>query len=207
MGRLALTSETLSTAAAGTLEYDGSELYFTPLDTQRGLIPSAQYYRLNGTRAGANATGAQSFFGVGVTLSSNTIYKFESTIAMSKAAGTTSVTTGLLYGGTATLNSIAYFTQFKYNTAGFGSVPSTDSYSIFSQVATLSNIISGQTAATQIYAMYTTGTVSVGAGGTFIPQYQLSAAPGGAFTVQAGSDFLIYPIGAAGSNTSVGTWA
>lgn len=207
MGRLALTSETLSTAAAGTLEYDGGELYFTPAGTQRGLIPSAQYFRLNGNRAGANATGAQSFFGVGVTLSSNTIYKFESTIAMSKSAGTTSVTTGLLYGGTATLNSIHYFTQFKYNTAGFGSVPSTDSFSIFSQIATLSNIISGQTSAVQTFAMFTTGTVSIASGGTFIPQYQLSAAPGGAFTVQAGSDFLIYPVGTAGSNASIGEWA
>jgi hypothetical protein len=51
------------------------------------------------------------------------------------------------------------------------------------------------------------GTVSINAGGTFIPQYQLSAAPGGAWTVASGAYFLIYPISASGSNTSVGTWA
>ena len=51
------------------------------------------------------------------------------------------------------------------------------------------------------------GTVSIATGGTFIPQYSLSAAPGGAYTTQLGSYFLIYPLGASGSNTSIGTWA
>ena len=45
------------------------------------------------------------------------------------------------------------------------------------------------------------------AGGTFIPQYQLSAAPGGAYTTQIGSYFKLSPLGVSGSNTSIGTWA
>jgi hypothetical protein len=63
------------------------------------------------------------------------------------------------------------------------------------------------TSATFFSMVRVEGTVSVNAGGTFIPQYSLSAAPGGAYTTQIGSYFLIYPISAAGSNTSVGTWA
>jgi hypothetical protein len=51
------------------------------------------------------------------------------------------------------------------------------------------------------------GTVSVSGGGTFTPQYILSAAPGGAYSTVAGSYFLIYPISESGSNTSVGAWA
>ena len=51
------------------------------------------------------------------------------------------------------------------------------------------------------------GTVSINAGGTFTPQYQLSAAPGGAYSTVAGSYFAIWPIGTAGANTSVGPWA
>jgi hypothetical protein len=51
------------------------------------------------------------------------------------------------------------------------------------------------------------GTVSINTGGTFIPQYTLSAAPGGAYSTQAGSYIRIAPIGASGSNTSVGAWA
>lgn len=207
MGKLVLTSETLTTPVTGTMEYDGGELYFTPLETQRGLIPNMQYYRLNSTLAGANVNTAQSFLGVGVTLSSSTIYKFEYTIAMSKSAGVTSHNVSLLFGGTATVNNISYFTQFKYNTSGLLSVPSTDSYSVFSQTTSATTILSGLTSASYGLAFFCTGTVSVNLGGTFIPQYILSAAPGGAFTVQAGSDFLIYPIGGAGSATNIGTWA
>jgi len=51
------------------------------------------------------------------------------------------------------------------------------------------------------------GTVSINAGGTFIPQYTLSAAPGGAYSTVAGSFIRIAPIGASGSAINVGTWA
>jgi len=52
-----------------------------------------------------------------------------------------------------------------------------------------------------------TGTISVNAGGTFVPQYTLSAAPGGAYSTDAGSFMKIYPVGAAGADVNVGTWA
>ena len=51
------------------------------------------------------------------------------------------------------------------------------------------------------------GIVKVNAGGTLIPQYALSAAPGGAYNTSARSYMKIWPIGTAGSNISVGTWA
>lgn len=197
----------LTTALAGAMEYDGKVLYATPQGTQRGVVPGMQYYRLNSTRAGSNATGAQSFLGVGVTLSSSTVYEFQAMIALSKSAGTTSNNFSLSYGGTATLNNIGYFAQFKYNSSGFGSVPSTDSFSVFSNTAGSTAILSGLSTAVGAIALNIRGTVSVNAGGTFIPQYALSAAPGGAWTVAIGSYFLVYPIGAAGSNVSVGTWA
>jgi hypothetical protein len=57
------------------------------------------------------------------------------------------------------------------------------------------------------WAYIVRGTVSVNAGGTLIPQYTLSAAPGGAYSTAAGSYFMIYPIGASGANVNVGTWA
>ena len=62
------------------------------------------------------------------------------------------------------------------------------------------------TATYQTY-LWMRGTVSVNAGGTFIPQYGFTAAPGGSYTTGAGSYFLIYPVGASGSDISVGTWA
>jgi len=201
-----ITSSALITASAGLLEYDGKVPYFTPQGLQRGVVPGMQYYRLNSTFVGANASGAQTYLGVGVTLSSNTIYAFQAMIAVSKTAGTTSNNYSLLYGGTATLNNISYFAQFKYNSV-FTSVPSSDSYSIFSSTAAASTILSGIATAAGAIALNIRGTVSINAGGTFIPQYSLSAAPGGAWTTQIGSYFCIYPISTSGSNTSVGTWA
>jgi hypothetical protein len=201
-----ITSLALTTASSGLLEYDGKVPYFTPQGLQRGVVPGMQYYRLNSTRVGANVNTAQSFLGVGVTLSSGTVYEFEAMIALSKSAGTTSNNFALLYGGTATLNNLGYFAQFKYN-ASFSSVPSTDSFSVFSNTAASTTVLTGIAAAAGAIALNIRGTVSVNAGGTFIPQYILSAAPGGAWTTAIGSYFLIYPIGEAGSNTSVGTWA
>jgi hypothetical protein len=68
-------------------------------------------------------------------------------------------------------------------------------------------IIAATTATSLFISARITGTVSVNVGGTFIPQYTLSAAPGGAYTTSAGSYFAIWPIGSSGSNTSIGTWA
>lgn len=43
--------------------------------------------------------------------------------------------------------------------------------------------------------------------GTFVPQYSLSAAPGGAYSTQAGSYFKIAALSPSGANTAIGTWA
>jgi hypothetical protein len=202
-----ITSTALITASAGLLEYDGKVPYFTPQGLQRGLVPGMQYYRLNAALAGANATGAQSWLGVGVTLSSSTVYAFEAYFPMSKAAGTTSHSVSALFGGTATLNNIGY----SIFSAGASSTALTSPVAgnmYYIQVATAS-VFTGVGLAANPVALHArlSGTVSVNAGGTFIPQYQLSAAPGGAYTVALGAYFLIYPVGTSGSNTSVGTWA
>ena len=198
----------LTTPVAGAVGYDGKVLYVTPQGTQRGVIPGAQFFRLDSGLAGANATGAQNVFGVGVTLSSNTVYAFEAIYALSKSAGTTSHTMGFGFGGAATLNSITYEIQVVRSSSGFtasGTFASADQY--FQQTASNSVISAAITSATFFVQGTVKGIVSVNAGGTFIPQYTLSAAPGGAYTTAANCYFLIYPIGASGANTNVGTWA
>ena len=202
-----ITSAALSTATAGAVEYDGKVPYFTPQGLERGVTPGMQYYRLNAPLAGANATGAQAFLGAGVTLSSSTVYAFEGYFPMSKTTGTTAHIFSLLFGGTATLNNIGY----SVLSASGSSSSFTTGMGIaifYLQVATAS-AITGSGLATNPAVVHAkiSGTVSVNTGGTFIPQYQLSAAPGGAWTAALGSYFLIYPISASGSNTSVGTWA
>lgn len=196
----------LTSATAGAVEYNGRTLLFTPQGTQRGVVPGEQLYVLNSANVGANVNTAQSIFGVGVTLSSSTVYRFDAVYALSKTAGTTSHTISLLFGGTATLNNIGYLNAGLFKSTGFAAVTAPDVAS-YIQVASATTVTASTTAASVQYICTLSGCVSVNAGGTFIPQYQLSAAPGGAYSTAANSYFKIYPIGASGANVSVGTWA
>lgn len=198
----------LTSATAGAMEYNGKSLLFTPIGTQRGVVPGEQLYVLNSANVGANATGAQSIFGVGVTLSASTYYAFEAVYALSKTSGTTSHSISILFGGTATLNNIAYQLSGQYNGTGFNATTTalSNMQPNFVQTAGAFSVGSGATASVYFMVLLK-GVVSVNGGGTFIPQYQLSAAPGGAYTTAINSYFKIYPIGASGANVSVGTWA
>jgi len=207
MSILVLTSDTLSSpAAAGQIEYTSPIFAATPIGTQRGIVPTQQYYRLDSAYVGSNATGAQSLFGVGVTLSASTVYEFELVVAISKTAGTTSHTTALGFGGTATVNNIAHDVTFHTDGAVFSSTGQTVTAS-FIQTASSSVITNASTSAFRSYVFMVKGTVSINAGGTFIPQYTLSAAPGGAYSTAIGSYIRINPLSASGAATNVGTWA
>lgn len=205
---LELTAGTLMTTPdGGSIEYDGAAFYTCPVNSRRGISPSEYYYRLNSGFAGSNATGAQSMFGVGITLDASTQYEFEILFLTNKTAGTTSHTFSMQFGGTATVNNIAYYVMgtaansafpISLSTGSpFGATLSTASFQIRSAVTSA--------ATSAVYLIK--GTVSINAGGTFIPQYSLSAAPGGAYTTQIGSYVWFKPIAAAGSNVSVGGWA
>jgi len=273
-----LTSGTnLTTATAGAIEYDGKTIYATPQGTQRGLINTSQFYRLNSTDVGVNATPAQGVFnggtstassisgttltvggtvtgtfavgqtisGTGVTsgtvitalgtgtggagtytvsasqtvastiinsakgviLSANTVYAFEGVFGFNKTAGgSTSHTFNPGFGGTATLNNIAY----RLNSQNVSGISFTEiarnEYPYFIQTAAATVVTNTIAASATYLSMRMAGTVSINVGGTFIPQYSLSAAPGQPWSTVTGSYFLIYPVGSAGSNTSVGAW-
>ena len=208
MSILALTSDTLiGTPAAGNIEYSSPIFTGTPVGTQRGIVPTQQYYRLNSAVVGANATGAQSIFGVGVTLSSSTVYEFEILAIFTKSAGTTGHNFQIGFGGTASINNIGYSVIAGYNTGTIPAQIATTVYGLVSNATTATTIVAIGAVAAIFHADRIKGTVSVNAGGTFIPQYTLSAAPGGAYSTVAGSYIRIAPIGASGSNTSVGAWA
>lgn len=194
----------LTTATAGAVEYDGKTFSATPSGAQRGIIPSSQYFRLNSALAGANSTAVQNVFGVGVTLASSTVYQFEFIFALAKTAGTTSHTVSIGFGGTATLNNIGFTAVDQYNSANFATGTPALMYSTTASQTVWTSAI---TLAAMTVIMSCRGTVSIATGGTFIPQYGLSAAPGGAYSTAIGSHMLIYPVGAAGANVNVGTWA
>ena len=206
---LILTSTTLaSPTSAGLMEYNGTSLYFTPLGTQRGIVPGMQFFRLGTPLVGTNATGAQNLLGVGVTVSSSTVYAFDGVILMSKSAGVTSHTLSTLFGGTATIENIAYWVYEGDNATSFTTNMSLAGTNIFgTTTASAVAVMGARTSAALYVTLKLNGTVSITNGGTFIPQYSLSAAPGGAYTTAIGSYFNIYPIGTSGANVSVGTWA
>jgi len=206
MSILALTSDTLSIpAAAGQIEYSSPIIAATPIGTQRGIVPTQQYYRLNADLVGANVTTAQSIFGVGVTLSASTVYEFEINFTMTRTAGTTVHTVSTGFGGTATNNNI-YYSVNQNDTAGTFGARILNSAFFAINTASATVITGSLNVANQILIVILKGTVSVNAGGTFIPQYTLSAAPGGAYSTAAGSYIRINPLSASGSATNVGTW-
>ena len=200
----------LTTATAGAMEYDGKVIYGTPQGTQRGVVPGMQYYFLNSNYVGSNVSTAQSLFGVGVTLSSSTVYEFEHAIILTKSTGSGSHTIGFSFGGTATVNNISWLVFDNFGSAPSGTAPwnfssgaassASNATSTFVATSTIAN-------ASVYYYSIMKGTVSINAGGTFIPQYVLSAAPGGAYSTLSNSFIKIWPIGASGANVSVGTWA
>lgn len=164
------------------------------------------FFRLDSAVAGANATGAQSVFGVGVTLAGSTVYEFEIVFALAKTAGTTSHTIALGFGGTATINNIAYDVGAQIPGNLTGNVTSGANFN-FPQTASAVVMTQALTNTTQAAIFLIKGSVSINAGGTFIPQYTLSAAPGGAYSTQQGSFIRLRRLGASGSNSSSGTWA
>lgn len=196
MSSIVLSSDTLKAPPSiGEIEYNGKILTATPqANTQRGIVPTEQFFRLDSNLVGANATGAQNIFGVGVTLAGSTVYEFEMLFQLKKIAGTTSHTISMGFGGTATVN------NFIYNKSG---IASNDWFT----TPSLQVVTTAITTADSLLFGAVNGTVSINAGGTFIPQYSLSAAPGGAYTTLGGCYIKIKPIGSSGANISVGTWS
>jgi hypothetical protein len=195
-----------SNLSTGAPSWDGSGYLTSQINSATaGQYAPMYFFRLNSGLVGANVNTAQSILGVGVTLSASTVYQFEAAYRFTKSAGTTSHTIGLGFGGSATINNIGFSILYPValpaaNNAGTSSI-------FFSTVATNQTYTSSSTTAAVEWYVVIRGTVSINAGGTFIPQYTLSAAPGGAYTTVAGSYMLIYPIGASGANTNIGGWA
>jgi hypothetical protein len=202
-----LSSATLTTPTITSLYGQNSNLVTTPY-RDSGLVPGELIYRLNTAYAGSNATGAQSVFGVGVTVSASTQYQFEGIYFLNKSAGTTSHTLSVGFGGTATLNNIGYFAQEGDNGTSQTTVMSVSQPNTYAFLSATQTVVMGArtTAANFVYVIVK-GTVSINGSGTFTPQYSLSAAPGGAYTTQIGSYFKLSPMSASGANTSIGTWA
>jgi hypothetical protein len=170
-----------------------------------GLYQAQQYYRLDSNVVGLNTTAVQKILGVGVVLASNTVYEFEGFYIFTKTAGAGTHNFGFSFGGTATINNISV----TYTTDVFtGVIPDTTSSGYVGVQTGTANldVIPAISGAGRVIPALVKGSVSVNSGGTFIPQYKTSSAPGGAYSTSAGSYFKIAPLSTSGSNTSIGNW-
>lgn len=184
----------LTTTKAGLHEYSGKAFYGSPKDGVRAVIPSVQFTKQAADRAGSDANTAQAVFDAAqdtFTLESDTAYEFEAEYMISRAAGTTSHTTGVLFGGAAVLTNIDYIADVSNPTGNvLGAVSQ-----IVGSAATETVLTPANTSATENLRIKLKGTVRVTTGGTFIPQFKYSAAPGGAPTIKRNSSFRIWPVG------------
>jgi hypothetical protein len=200
---LKFTSGTnLATPEAGAVEYDGSLKYFTPTGTARALTLNSYFYRKNTATTLASATGNQSIFGLtsGVTVAANTIYEVECEFGLT-TTGTTSHTESFGFTlATATVTNMGVAINRLSTT--------TTSSAIGGYLATVTPVVvTGALTTAQTVAYRVKGTIAFGTAGSINPVIAFSAAPGGTSTVLLGSWMKMTPIGATGSNVSIGTWA
>lgn len=198
LGPLQFQSGTnLTTAAAGNCEFDGTCFYATSVASARQIVVTEQLSIASADFTGTDVNTAQPIFTAAqdtFTVAGSTTYEFEAVYWILRSAGTTSHTFATLFGGTATFTGIMYIAHISNPT---GTVLGNDQI-IIANVATATVLTAANTSATENIYVHLRGSMRINAAGTVIPQFQFSAAPGGAPTIKKDTFFRIWP---AGSNT------
>jgi len=211
---LVLTTGTnLTTATAGSLEFDGTDLYFTGTPASRQVIHTEQRILLTADHDLVDATIASAtpvFVATGaatgaVALAATTTYGFEGVYRVTNT-GTTSHTWSTLFGGTVGVTALTYLASATTSTGQALTAVS----QIPVSVATAIVVTGASTSATENLTVMVRGNIITSTAGTLIPQILASARPGQTgtpgVTAKAGSFFRIWPVGAAASIV-VGTWS
>jgi len=201
------TSGTLtSVVATGAMEYDGTVFYGSPTASSRGVVDTEYFISLASNYTGSDVNTAQKVFNSStngaITLAANTTYFMEGVYYITRAAGTTSHTLSTLFALGGSLTSIAYTADTTSTTGNtLGAVSR-----IYGTGATATVVTAASTSATENITVHIRGMVRTNAAGTFTPQIQYSAAPGGAPTILANSYLRLVPVGT-GSVAYVGNWS
>jgi hypothetical protein len=192
----------LTSAWDGMIQYNGKAFY-GGIGTSHGVIPVTHFTSTTADFTGTNVNTAQPVFNTTedvITLAANTSYVMEGVYHI-HTTGTTSHTLGILFAGTATLTSIGYLAQTtNAATEVLGAVNS-----IWSSVATIT-VLTAATATATHHSIVIKGMVRTNAAGTFIPQYQWSAAPGAAGVTLKNSYLTLTPVGS-DTTKAIGAWA
>jgi hypothetical protein len=150
---------------------------------------------LQADAAGSNVATAQPVLpgAANINVKAATTYEIEVIANMTRAAGTTSHTTGFLFGGTATITA--------FNGIASASNPTGNILAAASEIqdrAAASTIFTAANAvATEEIRLWVKGILVTLAAGTLIPQFIYSVAPGGPPTVKRGSYIRMRELGPA----------
>jgi hypothetical protein len=194
----------LTSAVAGAVEYDGKAGYLTPSSSGRAVLPAAHFYGLTSSRSlTSNSNGAQSIFGVGLTLQSNTAYEIDGYIQFSYAPRTGSVSASVAFGGSSSSAGTLIAIDYAANSTALG-YPS-------SWTTTSATGSGGSTVANAGNAQYVTvrvkGLIRVGTGGSWNPTVTFGGSSVyDTASVTSGSYVKMTPIGLDTVN-SIGGWA
>lgn len=154
---------------------------------------------------GADSLSAQPVFAAAqdtFAASASTTYEFDAVYWIVRAAGTTSHTTSVLFGGTATFTSVEYLAQVTNPTGNaLANVQQIMGSGAGAVVLTAAN-----TSATENVMVKLRGIIRINAAGTLIPQFQYSAAPGGAPSIKRNSYFRLKVMGT-NTATIIGNWS
>jgi hypothetical protein len=153
-----------------------------------------------------NGTAVQKAFNAtpngAITLPASSSWLFEANYLITNT-GTTSHTWAVLFGGTASLTSGQLVAQAISNTSNAVGAASAG---YTTTLGTAFVVTAASTSVTENVSISLTGVVRINAGGTLIPQVQLSVAPGGVQTMLSNSYIVFTPFG---TNTAValGNWS
>jgi len=195
----------------GAQTYDGVAFYAVPSGLEIGIIPTQQMYVLNASRnLTPNTTNAQSIFGKIVSLTANTRYYYEINLRIRKEGPQAAVIQyGILAANGASITSHRYW-AISSSTATENGVSSASQMSsnITTNFATPVSISAAMPTDNPAFAQVRiSGFIVMNAAGTVDFQIAFNPAPNQALSIQPNSSIKIYPVGLAGSDINIGTWA
>ncbi len=199
----------------GAITYNGVALYAVPQDGEIGVLPAEQTFVLNATRnLTAGVTTAQSIFGKTVHVSANTRYHYVLNAVVLKngsSSNTPTLNYGLALNAGASLFAHGYQCISSVGTSGAAITEIRSSSMMSNYLTTGFSTGVPVTAAMAVATAYATieirGWFSTNLAGTIDFQLAFSDAPNTSCSVQPTSSVRMYPVSAAGADTSIGTWA
>lgn len=181
-------------------------LYSSPQGNSNGLVQGHKYFRLNSTLTLANSTSTQEIFGKSCSVIGGLSYEIEMLMILYKTAGTTNHTVSIAFGGGYVPNTVRLLIQSRSYDGSYTTITSPDNMFIIN-TDSLTAINSASNNATQSHIVLVKGIVDVSTTGTFTPQVDFSAAPGGAYSVIAGSYIKVSPLGPQNADLNIGSWS